>query len=617
MLNQQEIGGRVMGRVAIVSALTAVITAVGVASTDWSPTAVRDPARALSLGPMEAFVADRGGYLPAFTVTELVVSVLTSVATVAAGLAIWHLRPRYATGKFMIAAGLLSLACLVRRSDTPALFTAGVILTNTALPIVIHLVLGYPSGHLRKRWEKVFVGLCWALATVGVAIEWLFFDPRLADARHESTSRNLLLIDHRPELASALQLGVGYTMAAFAIVLTGALITRWIRGTRSYRSEFAPVLVISLIGFVVLAVVLIATTKRSWLQGEWVLSFRNPCVVLLPLTAVVIVSRYRFTHAAIHTALTELGSAPLTDGFVESLRRIVHDPDLEILTYDERAGTYVDGQGAPRVVDPTPPGRAVTLVDRSGARVGAVLHDRALFVQRELRGALRLTVGLALEHKRLQRELHEQLLEVRESRARIVHAGDVHRQRIGRDLHDGAQQLLVTAILHLGRAQQSHTVAELRGHLDAGTESARTALAGLRELARGVYPATLTDYGLVAALNSLAERNPLPIELTSSLTERPGPTTELAAYYIAAEAITNAGKHADAEYVQITIDRDAADLVLVVRDDGRGGAALTRGGGLDGLVDRAGAIGGCLTVLSPAGAGTTVTATLPFTEVSP
>lgn len=603
-----------MGRVAGVSAAAAVLTAIGVASIDWSPTAVRDPARALSLGPMEAFVADRGGYLPPFTITELVVTVLTSLATVAAGLAVRHLRPRYATGPMMIAAGLLSLACLVRRSDVPLLFTVGVVLTNTAIPIVIHLVLGYPSGHLRRRWERVFVGVCWVLATVGVVCEWLFFDPRHAAAEHPSTSHNLLLIDDRPELASTVQYGVGYTMAGLAVILTGALLARWLRGTHSYRSEFTPVLVISLIGFVVLAVILVATTKTSWLQGEWVLSFRNPCVVLLPLTVVVIVSRYRLTHAAIHTALAELGSAPLTDGFVESLRRIVHDPTLELLVYD--AGNYVDADGAPRVIDPLPPGRAITFVDRAGSRVGAVLHDKALFVQRELRGALRLTAGLALEHNRLQRELQERLYEVQQSRARIVHAGDVHRQRIGRDLHDGAQQLLVTSILHLGRAQQSHTVADLRAHLDAGVDAARTALDGLRELARGVYPATLTDYGLVAALNSLAERSPMPIELASSLSERPSPTTELAAYYIAAEAITNAGKHAGAEFVQVTIDRTEADLVLIVRDDGNGGATPSRGGGLDGLADRAGAIGGSLTVVSPAGAGTTITATLPFTEVS-
>lgn len=605
-----------MGRVAGVSATAAVITAIGVMSIDWSPTAVRDPARALSLGPMEAFVADRGGYLPPFTIAELVVTVLTSLATVAAGLSVRHLRPHYATGPMMIAAGLLSLACLVRRSDVPLLFTVGVVLTNTAIPIVIHLVLGYPSGRLRRRWERVFVGLCWVLATVGVVCEWLFFDPRRAASEHPSTSRNLLLIDDRPELASALQYGVGFTMAGLAIVLTGALLARWLRGTHSYRSEFTPVLVISLIGFVVLAVVLVATTKMSWLQGEWVLSFRNPCVVLLPLTVVVIVSRYRLTHAAIHTALAELGSAPLTDGFVESLRRIVHDPTLELLVYDDRAGSYVDGSGAPRVIDPLPRDRAITLVDRAGIRVGAVLHDKALFVQRELRGALRLTAGLALEHNRLQRELQERLYEVQQSRARIVHAGDVHRQRIGRDLHDGAQQLLVTAILHLGRAQQAHTVADLRSHLDAGVDAARTALDGLRELARGVYPATLTDYGLVAALNSLAERSPIPIELASSLTERPSQTTELAAYYIAAEAITNAGKHADAEFVQVTIDRTDADLVLTVHDDGHGGATPSRGGGLDGLTDRAGAIGGSLTVASPAGAGTTITATLPFIEVS-
>ncbi|MFD3510279.1 sensor histidine kinase [Nocardia sp. NPDC058666] len=603
-----------MGRVAVVSSVTAVLTVIGVVGIDWSDAALGDPARALSMGPLEALVADQANYLPPFSILELVVTVATSLATVAAGLEVWKRRPQHATGQMMVAAGLLSLACLVRRSDVPLLFTAGVVLTNLAIPIVVHLVLGYPSGHLRRTWERVFVGLCWLLATVGVVSEWLFFDPRIAFIEAGSTSQNLLLIDHRPELAHTIQLTVGATMLVFAVMLACTVLARWIAGTRTYRSDFTPIVLSTLIGFGVLAFALFATVQLRVLPGDWVLRFRNPCVVLLPFVFIVIARRYRHTHGAVHSALTELGSTPVTDGFLESLRRVVRDPTLELWTYDNVADTYSDSSGGRRCLEPVPRGRRVTLVDWAGNRVGAVLHDKTLMAQREVRAAVRVAAGLALEHERMQSELQQRLIEVRQSRARIVHAGDIHRQRIGRDLHDGAQQLLVTAILQLGRAQQSVDSDDLRIHLDAGVVAARTALHGLRELARGVYPATLTDYGLVAALNSLAERSALPLELASSLDERPCGASELAAYYIAAEAITNACKHSGAEFVHITIERRGAELVVTIRDNGCGGATVSRGGGLDGLIDRAGAVGGSLRMESPAGVGTTLVAMLPFND---
>ena len=211
-------------------------------------------------------------------------------------------------------------------------------------------------------------------------------------------------------------------------------------------------------------------------------------------------------------------------------------------------------------------------------------------------------------------ESKAQEAELRASRSRIVEAGDDARRRLERNLHDGAQQRLVSLSLALRLAQ-----ARLRDDPDgadqiltAAGEELTHALAELRELARGIHPAVLTDRGLAAALEALAARAPLPVELTADLDERlPGPV-EAAAYYVVAEALTNVAKYAEASAVEVRAQRQNGRVVVEVADDGVGGADPLLGSGLRGLADRVEALDGQLEVESAAGTGTTVRAVIPL-----
>jgi PAS domain S-box-containing protein len=193
------------------------------------------------------------------------------------------------------------------------------------------------------------------------------------------------------------------------------------------------------------------------------------------------------------------------------------------------------------------------------------------------------------------------------SRARIVQAGDAERRRLERNLHDGAQQRLVSLSLTLRLAARRHgDDPEL---LRAGDELAQ-ALEELRELARGIHPAVLTEYGLEAAVQALAARAPVPVELDVELGERLPPPVEAAAYYVVAESLTNVAKYAQAGVARVHVFRSDSRAVVEVRDDGVGGAQET-GSGLRGLADRVEALGGALRLDSPAGEGTTVLAEIP------
>jgi PAS domain S-box-containing protein len=215
-------------------------------------------------------------------------------------------------------------------------------------------------------------------------------------------------------------------------------------------------------------------------------------------------------------------------------------------------------------------------------------------------------VALAVANAEAHRELAA-------SRARIVAAGDAERRRLERNLHDGAQQRLVATALSLrlcerkladGDPQAVELLHEAKAEL-------ADALEELRELARGIHPAILTDRGLMPALEMLAGRANIPVEVTATLTERLPPSVEAAAYYIVAEALTNASKHARASRVGVHVDHTDGRMMVEVSDDGVGGADQLRGSGLRGLRDRVEALGGELAIASPEGTGTTLTARLP------
>jgi PAS domain S-box-containing protein len=215
-------------------------------------------------------------------------------------------------------------------------------------------------------------------------------------------------------------------------------------------------------------------------------------------------------------------------------------------------------------------------------------------------------VALALANAEAREELAA-------SRARIVEAGDAERRRLERNLHDGAQQRLVALSLALRVSERKLAAGDPDGLVLLGQAKAELAdaLEELRELARGIHPAVLTDHGLVPALEALADRASVPVEIAARLDARLPEPVEVAAYYIVAEALTNASKHAHASHVQVLVARSDGSTLVQVADDGVGMADQRRGSGLRGLRDRVEALGGELGVESPEGVGTTLRARLP------
>jgi signal transduction histidine kinase len=293
------------------------------------------------------------------------------------------------------------------------------------------------------------------------------------------------------------------------------------------------------------------------------------------------------------------------------LRKALHDPTLELLYWLPESGIYVHGTGQPvSEPDPEEP-RARTLLEHGDARLGLLLHDPTLLERGELLRSTLDASGLAVEIARLRVEVRVQLAAVQASRSRIVAAGNEERRRIERDLHDGAQQRLVTlgvALRLLQRGLDGRSPA-LRAALDEAVGEVGRAIADLRELARGVRPARL-DEGLAVALRDLARRSPVPIELDLIGGRLPS-DIETAAYFVVCEALTNAVKHARASRVAVRTARENGRLVIQVEDDGIGGARLVSGSGLAGLADRVDAHGGRLRVDSRSPGGTLVEAELP------
>ena len=303
-----------------------------------------------------------------------------------------------------------------------------------------------------------------------------------------------------------------------------------------------------------------------------------------------------------------------------SLREILEDPDLELYWWDWERERYVDVHGADRggVAEPGS-GKVVTLVDYESRKVGALAHDPRLLERPEFLDRFVPTMRIAMERDRLHRDLVGKLEELRASRLRMVRAADQERRRLERNLHDGAQQRLLSALLTLRRLEPlladrpdaEPLVRSAREELEATIEE-------LRELARGLHPPLLARRGLAAALRAAAARTELPIELELRLDQDLQPELEAAAYYVCAEAVTNAVKHAQASKVWLAVTCTNEALVVEIRDDGIGGASLERdtdATGLRGLVDRVEALDGVLVISSPPGHGTMLTATFPLERV--
>jgi signal transduction histidine kinase len=324
--------------------------------------------------------------------------------------------------------------------------------------------------------------------------------------------------------------------------------------------------------------------------------------------------RGRISRAeAVGDLVTGLSSPMQGRSLRDALAEALSDESVELAYWVPETGGYVNAEGARMTLPPDDGARRWAEVSHDGHRVGAIVHDGRLDETQDLVASVASAAGLRMENERLEAELRARLEELRASRARIVEAGYRERRRVERDLHDGAQQRLMALALNLklARAKVDEDAAQAGELLDEATAELEQATAELRELARGIHPGLLTDRGLVPALEALASRAPVPIELKAEVEQRPAAGVEAATYFLVSEALANVAKHSGAQRASVSVGQSNGSLTVEVVDDGRGGADPD-GSGLQGLADRVSALDGHFSVADRDGGGTIVRASIPL-----
>jgi len=439
----------------------------------------------------------------------------------------------------------------------------------------------------------------------------LAFDPR-ADGCTRCAWEPAAFPDKDAVLTALL---VGQRAGFFVFLLfLAAVWLRWRRATPAERRDLAPLWVAVFIYVLVGLMGAFAspdTTAQPFAYLVWEL--QSVLQIGLPIVFVWGLLSARLARSAVGDLVMELGR-PLPPGELRAcLARTLGDPSLEVLYAREGLDGWVDASGQPG----TPPGaatgpraRTVTVVERDGQPLAALIHDPAL--DPGLVRAAAAAAGMAIANERLQAEVRAQLEEVRASRQRIVEAGDAERRRVERNLHDGAQQRMATLALELAMLRdRAGGDPAMTASLDQAAAELRQAIAELRELARGIHPAILTEEGLPAAVEALADRSALPVRVRADFDERLPAPIEATAYFMVAESLANVTKHARASGARIELSRCNGRLRVEVTDDGIGGADAGGGSGLRGLEDRVAAVRGSFRVDNAPAGGTRVLAEIP------
>jgi signal transduction histidine kinase len=563
------------------------------------------------------------GEVYVFPVGQAYAEYLVAFVSITLGVLVWERRPDSRTGILLVAFPLaVVVADPIVFPGSRVAVTVGLAAGQLGIVIAAHLILSYPTGRLTSRLERGFVvvGYGWAVANAVPLL--LFFDPR---ALHDRDVRDcyscVLPLTHLAwhdvtRVRHMFDLGGLVLTVAFVVLL----LRKIVRAVPVARSVALPLAVVAFAGAARVAVVtglrLVAPSSGlSWSSAwDWSAPFVMLAISVALAAGMLWAGAGRGAVADLVVALERTPPGSVRD----ALARALGDPSLELALWLPERETYVDADGREVSLPEPASGRAVTVLGPTDAPVAALVHDPALLERRGLLAAAGAAARLALENERLQAELRAQLAELRASRARIVAAGDEERRRLERDLHDGAQQRLLSVglALQLVRAElgpAANGPALLLGEAEAELVAA---LDELRQLAQGIHPAVLTERGLGPAVRTLAARSPLPVEIERVPDERLAEPVEAAAYFVVSEALANAAKHSHASAVSVSVACEHGTLVVEVEDDGFGGAAPRAGSGLAGLADRLQALDGHLTIQSEAGRGTCLHAELPYAGVA-
>lgn len=529
----------------------------------------------------------------------------------AVGIGAWRARPGNAVGPLMTAVGFGWLSFQLSWLPGTAAWEWQYVTNNLELPLLACLALVYPSGRLMFRFERVVIVLVWVFWTWGTLVNLLLDDPR---TYCRSCPRNPLLVTSNPDLQGALMRPTNVATLVLAFGILGLLVVHWWRSTTRGRRSIGPIVLLSGPPVVQIAYYQIGQVSTLPLTAA-VYPWLNLALITIPLGYAYTRLRDRWLRGSVGDLIVRLGSPSKPSDLQRVLARTLRDPTLVVAYWLPEEGRFADLDGHEVVLPQDGDGRrTATVLERDGAPLAVIVHDVAVTDDPKLMDAATAAASIAMENERLHALVRSQLDEVRASRARIVAAQDDERRRLERDLHDGAQQRLVTLALALGEARTragDGSDPALAAALDQAAIEVGAALAELRELAQGIHPAVLTRSGLVAAIQALGERAPIPVVVDAGDIGRLPSRVEATGYFLVSEALTNAAKHARASLATVRLELIAGLLRLEVRDDGVGGADGANGTGLRGLADRIRACDGQLSVESPTGGGTCIVAEIP------
>ena len=439
---------------------------------------------------------------------------------VLAGVIAWRARPGNRTGAIMASYGATVLAGhFLQKSGVPAVITLGILVADASAVVFVYLLLAFPYGRL---WSPAdWLILAPALFVFGpLEVLWLtFFE----------LPGNVLLVSADADAASAVDWVQRILLTCVDVVLVAVLVRRWLRASPPMRRALAPVLVGA-------ACITVGTFTLLWdkIAGArteligWITAIT---FIALPVALLANLLRVRLARTAIGGLVVDLRRDSDAAHLRDALRRALRDPSLELAFWLPEYEAYADLAGNELALPDEGAGVAITVLERGdGSRVAALIHDPSLAQEADLLREVAAAAAIVLENGRLQAELRANLDELRGARERVTEAAHGERRRLERDLHDGAQQRLVTLAISLARLEMrlagdpetSALVAEAK-------REARSSLQELRDLAHGAHPAALTTHGLTAALQSLARTAPVPVGLDVVLPERLPPMTEATA----------------------------------------------------------------------------------------
>lgn len=533
------------------------------------------------------------------------------------GLFAWWRRPMNRTGGLMTAVGFAWFFIPLTDSDVPAIFLVSAVCANLVIVLLAQLTVSFPSGRLGTRSARwIFaVGYFDAIALQLLAV--LFLRDPTSRPGCADCPRNPIALTQNESLFVAFNTLSAIGGVILLSIMVAMVVRRWRALEPAGRAAVTPVAVTGGATLALLGVGIAAGVAspgddsfHDFFYGAAMVS-----LVTIPYAFLFGLLRARYAGAAAVGELIEtLSDTSASDLDIRAaLAEALGDPTLEFAYWLPGDGRYVDDSGSTVELPAGGSGRGFSTVEHDGDLVAAIVHDDALADQQPLIRSAGAAASLALRNRRLDAELRAKLAELRASRLRIVQASDDARRRLERDLHDGAQQHLVSMALNLRLARDSvesdpHGAAEL---IDQVAAELSEATEELRELARGIHPAILSDRGLAAALDALASRSTVPVALGELPASSLPPAVESAIYFVVAEALTNVARYAEASKATVSVVLGGGMVVATISDDGRGGADPSAGTGLRGLQDRVAALDGRLAVESPPGGGTIVRAEIP------